>query len=275
MRDDLRRSALGRHLDGIGLRALMLCVSVGWFVFLWGLRLPALAAGAGLYGLLMLLYRRTRADRLLRREARLRRQVGGELALERLIALPAAQAHFEAALRLSLRYGLELLRMDEQGVLCRRGGETLLIAFAQLPLSDQAQARDVLSLQQAARELGAERAVLCVPCGVNPRAQAQAETGLPVTLLGREWLARLFGAQSPATNAQLVALGRRRKKRPPMGAFLRQMLDRGRWPRYALYGGLLLGLYLLTGLGYYAVPGLCCLALAVACRCVRTAAETI
>ena len=181
----------------------------------------------------MLLYRRTRADRLLRREARLRRQVGGELALERLIALPAAQAHFEAALRLSLRYGLELLRMDEQGVLCRRGGETLLIAFAQLPLSDQAQARDVLSLQQAARELGADRAVLCVPCGVNPGAQAQAETGLPV------------------------------------------MLDRGRWPRYALYGGLLLGLYLLTGLGYYAVPGLCCLALAVACRCVRTAAETI
>lgn len=275
MQEYLRRSALSQRLDGLGLRAALLGLSMGWFVLLWGVRLPALAAGAGLYGLLLLLYRRARTERLARREARLRRQVGGELALERLITLPPAQAHFEAALRLSLRYPLEMLRMDEAGVLCRRKGETLLISFARLPLGDQAQARDVLSVQQAARALGAERAALCVPCGISTGAQAQAGEGLPVTLLGRARLTALLGAQSPATNAQLVALGRRKRKRPTLRAFLRQMLEQKRWPRYALYGGLLLGLYLLTGLGYYAVPGLCCLGLATACRCVRETEEAL
>ena len=59
---------------------------------------------------------------------------------------------------------------------------TLLEMSALYAESAAALRRRIGELQQAARELGAERAVLCGPCGVNPRAQAQAEMGLPVTL---------------------------------------------------------------------------------------------
>lgn len=268
MQEYLRRSKLGLRLDGWGLRALLLIGSVGWFVFLWGLRLPALLAGLGLYGLLLLLLQRTQADRLHRREQQLRRQVGGELTLERLLLLPPAQAHFEAALRLGQRYPLEMLRLDDRGVLCRKGADTLLISFAQLPADDQADGRDILRLQQAARDLGANRAALCVPCGVSARAQGQATGEIPVSLLERGQLIALFGAQSPATDAQLVALNHRRA-RPPRGSFLRRMLEPSRWKRYALYGGLLLALYCFTHLFYYALPALLCIALAVACRCMQ------
>ena len=43
-------------------------------------------AAAALYGLLLMLYKKTRDGRLARREKRLRARIGGELALERLRA---------------------------------------------------------------------------------------------------------------------------------------------------------------------------------------------
>ena len=128
-------------------------------------------------------------------------------------------------------------------------GEKALVSFVQLPRKDAVTPAQVLSCQRAARALGAERAILCLPCGIREDAREQAAAGPRVTFLSRERMIALFGAQAPVTNDQLVALGRRKAR------------------RYALYGGLLLGLYLATGLLCYALPGLTCAFLAAACRC--------
>lgn len=273
MEEYLQKTRLSQRLDAVGLHFLLLMLSVGWFVLLWGLRLTALLAGGALYGLLAVILQKGRDSRLKRKEQRLRRQLGGEMALERLLLTAPEKAHFEAAVTLSLRYPLTLLRMEEAGVLCDLRGEKALVSFVQLPRKDAVTPAQVLACQRAARALGAERAILCLPCGIREDAREQAAAGPRVTFLSRERMTALFGAQAPATNDQLVALGRRKQQKTPLRHWFRRVLDRGKARRYALYGGLLLGLYLATGLLCYALPGLMCAFLAAACHCGREEEE--
>ena len=274
MQEYLQHSRLGEAMDTLGFRILALALSMGWFILLWGLRLPALLAGAALFILVLLIEKKTRDGRLLRREKRLRARIGGELALERLLLALPDRAHFETAMLLSLRQPLTLLRAGDEGMLCSIRGETLLLSFAQVPLSAKIGAGEVLALQRAAKSQQAARAVLCAPCPIAPEAREQARGEIPVSFLSRDTLIDLFGQVNPATDAQLVALGRRRSPIPAR-RWLRLILDRRRAPRYALYGGLLLGMYLLTHLFYYALPGLVCLGLAAACRCVKQEKEKL
>ena len=274
MQEYLHRSRLGEIMDTLGFHLLALALCLGWFIGLWGVRLSALTAGAALYILILLIRRKTREGRLLRREKKLRARIGGELALERLLLSPADKAHFEVAVLLSLRQPLTLLQAGEDGMLCGLRGEKLLIAFAQSPFGGGVGAERVLALQKAAALRRADRGVLCAPCKISPEAQEQARSPLPVTFLSRDQLVALFGASNPATDAQLAALGRRKRAQAPRRV-LRGMLDRRRAARYAFYGGLLMILYLLTRSFYYAVPGLLCLALAAASRCVREQKEKL
>lgn len=265
MQEYLHRSRLGEALDALGLRALLLLISLGWFIALWGVRPSALTAGAALYGLLLMLYKKTRDGRLARREKRLRARIGGELALERLLTVPPERAHFEIVLLLSLKTPLVLLQAGEEGVVCSLRGKRTLVSFIQLPAEDQLDARLVLEKQRQARALRAEGALLCVPCPVSPGAQRQAQGEIETRFFSREALIALLGAQNPATDAQLVSLGRRaRAPRRWRGT----ALEEKRIPRYLLYGGLLLGMYLCTGAPFYALPGVACLLLATACRIV-------
>lgn len=272
MQEYFRRSGIGAVLDGLGFHILVLMTSLAWFVLLWGLRLPALTAGGALYLMIIILRRKTRDGRVKRREKRLRERLGGEMALERLIMTQPDRAHFEMAMLLSLHWPLTLLRTGDQGVLCTYKGEKMLITFLQSPMGEQAGAGDVLKLQREAALQGAGRALLCVPGGISPAARTQADQLLPVSFLERDKLIRLFGGVNPATNDQLVALGRR-KKSLPSRKWKWIVLSPQRARRYACYGGLLLLLYQLTGLMYYAIPGLLCLFLAAACRCTREREE--
>lgn len=264
MQEYLHRSRLGEALDALGLRALLLLISVGWFIALWGARLSALTAGAALYGLLLTLYKKTRDGRLARREKRLRARIGGEMALERLLTVPPERAHFEIAVLLSLKAPLTLLQAGEEGVVCSLRGKRTLVSFIQLPAEDQLDARLVLERQRQARALRAEGVLLCAPCPVSPGAQHQAQGEIEARFFSRDSLIALLGAQNPATDAQLVALGRRRGRMP--GRLRGMAMEEKRIPRYLLYGGLLLGLYLCTGALFYALPGIACLLLATACR---------
>lgn len=275
MQEYLQHTRLGEAMDALGFRLLALALSMGWFILLWGLRLPALLAGAALFILVLLIEKKTRDERLLRREKKLRARIGGELALERLLLTLPDRAHFETAMLLSLRHPLTLLRAGDEGMLCSIRGETLLLSFVQAPLSAKIGAGEVLALQRAAKSQQAVRAVLCAPCPVAPEAREQAGGEIPVSFLSRDTLIDLFGQANPATDAQLVALGRRRRSPVPARRWLKLILDRRRAPRYALYGGLLLGMYLLTHLFYYALPGLICLGLAAACRCVQQEKEKL
>ena len=268
MQEYLHHSRLGSILDGLGFHFLALGVSFSWFLLLWGLRLSSVSAGLALYGMILLLRRKARDDRLSRREKEMRAAIGGELALERLLLTQKERAHFETAMVLSMAYPLTLLQTGAEGVLCDIRGKKVLIAFLQRPASAAAEADHVLAMQRDIHLMRADRGLLCVPCGISGNAREQALAQPPVSFLSREEMIALLGRVNPATDAQLVDLGKR-KKAPRPARLLHLALDRRRAKRYACYGALLLMMHLLTGFFFYAPAGLVCLALASACRCVR------
>ena len=124
----LRRKRLGGVLDEMGLRALIALGTVMWFVWLWGLGMPALLAGLalGLMGQMALTRWRRRAVE--KRERALRRQLGGEMLLEDMLLQPPRRAHFQAAMLLGQRYPLRMERVTEDGMLCLSGEERLLVS---------------------------------------------------------------------------------------------------------------------------------------------------
>ena len=255
MQEYLHHSRLGSILDGIGFHFLALSVSFLWFLLLWGLRLTSVLAGSALYGMILLLRRKVRDDHLARREKQMRAAIGGELALERLLLTQKEKAHFETAMLLSMRHPLVLLQTGEEGVLCSLRGKKVLISFLQLPASSSAEADHVLAMQRDIRLLHADRGLLCAPCGISAKAREQAQAQPSVSFLARDEMIALFGRVNPATDAQLVSLGRR-KKAPKPANLLCLVLDRRRAKRYACYGALLLIMYQFTGFFFYAPAGL-------------------
>ena len=210
MQEYLHRTRVSTAMDTLGFHFLAFLLCLGWFIFLWGLRLTAFLAGVALYLMILLLRRKTRDGRLKRRENRLRARIGGEMALERLLMTAPSRAHFEVAMLLSLRWPLTLLRAGDTGVLCAWKGQDALVAFH--PSTDDVTPGDVIALQREATMQHAGRAVLCAPGGVDPKAREQAASPLPVKILSREKLISLFGSAFPATDAQSVALGKRKKQ---------------------------------------------------------------
>lgn len=97
METGFKRNLLAELLDSVGRGVLLMALGIGWFVFLWGLNLPALLAGIALGTLLLLLRRFYRQTTLARRETALRCRIGGELLLEKMLLSEAKEAHFQAA----------------------------------------------------------------------------------------------------------------------------------------------------------------------------------
>lgn len=268
MQEYLQRTRLGSHLDGFGFHILAFLIGMGWFILLWGLRLPALISGVALYVLIVLLRKKIRDDHLTRKEKQFRAVIGGELALERLLLSPPEKAQFETAMLLSLHWPLTLLRCDESGVLCDMKGKKCLISLVQLPPQSRIRPEQVLAFQREMLRLKADKGLICSPCPIAPEAAQQARSLPAVSFLSKEKLISVLGAAHPATDEQLVALGRRRRMKKPV-KWLWIILDPSRARRYACYGALLLIMYQFTRLYYHAVPGLICVFLAAACRCVK------
>ncbi len=269
MQEYLLKNSFREKMDTIGYYLLVLSLCCGWFLLLWGVRLQAFIAGLGLWGLCLMLHHKTRDHRLAKKEQRLRRRIGGEMLLEKLLFSAPNKAHFETALHLSLAENMMLERMTGCGVLCKKGQKTMLLSFFQAPACETLSARDVLLLQRAALQEKADALWLCVPCAIDSAAQAQGEKKLPVRFIDREHLIRLLGNAAPATDRQLVELGREKQKRIPFKNVLRIIFQPQKARRYALYGLLLLCLYMMTGLGYYAVPGVICVFFAAISHCFR------
>ena len=268
MQDYLRQSRLGNAMDSLGFHAITFILSNFWFILLWGVRFSALLAGAALYGMIVILRKKVRDDHVTRKEAQLRAAIGGELALERLLLTTPEKANFEIAMLLSVRENITLIQAGEKGVLCVRKGKKWLVSFLQSPQDSSVSPVDVLALQREIHLLNAERGLLCVCGKVSAEAERQAQREPRVSFLERSQLIAILGSVNPATDSQLVSLGRRRKKAAPKH-WLRLILHPARAKRFACYGTLLLGMYLITHLFYYAIPGLVCVTLATACRCVR------
>ena len=98
-------------------RMLVPCIAgIAWFVFLWGLSLPAITAGIAL-GVLIWLCIRQFGKRITRkREKQMRRIIGGELALRKLLLLPPRHAAFQAALWIAPQYPIIMQKAVDWGM---------------------------------------------------------------------------------------------------------------------------------------------------------------
>lgn len=275
MEQYLRRNRLAALADGLGALAAIYAGATLWFVWLWGLSVPALLAGAAL-GTLLAMARACLRSRLLhRRERALRSRLGAELLLEELLLAEAQEAHRRAAELLSARWPLAVKRATAEGALCRYGEEALLIRFLRMPQEGALSEGDLLAAQRAARGSGADRCVLCVPGKTSPAILAKAErTVTPIRVIGRGTLMELAGRLHPATDEQLVALGRR-KRRVTRGGILALVFRRDKARRYFAYGLAMTLMYLLLGVRVYAVAGMVCLTMATLCRTGRTEDEAL
>lgn len=266
MEQYLRRNRLSETLDALGMAALLYLLAAGWFIWLWGLTLPALLAGAALGTLLWLGRSQWRKRTVHRREKALRSRLGGELMLETMLLAEAKEAHFHAAVLLAEKWPIIMRSVKEEGVLCRQGEETLLIQCLRMPAEGELSMGDLLSAQRAVKRHQADKAVLCVLGKVSPKIAARAEeAAVPLRIIRRETLLSLAGQYAPATDAQLIELGKRSKP-AEHGHLLRLIFRPDKARRYHLYGLGMLIIYVLTGARLYAVPGMACLTMAVMCR---------
>lgn len=267
MEQYLRRNRLSEVLDGIGIRALLYGVALMWFVWLWGLGMPALLAGLALGTLMQLARSRRRRRSVQRREKALRCRLGAELMLEEMLLSGAGEAHRRAAQLLGQRWSLTTLESSEDGVLCRCGDEKLLITCLRIPPESEWGMGDLAAAQRAVRKCGADRGVMCVLGRTSARALVKAEqTPVPLRIIRRETLLALAGRMAPATDEQLVALGKRRRRPAGKESVIALILRRDKARRYYVYGLLMTVMYVLTGVRVYAVPGMLCLTMAVLCR---------
>lgn len=272
----LRRNRLAETLDGIGLRALFFLLATGWFVWLWGLNVPALLAGAALGILLCTARREWRKRTVHRREKALRSRLGAELMLEDMLMAEPGEAHFRAALLLAERWPITLQSLKEEGVMCRQGEETLLIQCIRMPETGELSEGDLLAAQRAARRVQAKKAVLCPLGKAPPQILCKAESALvPLRIIPRSTLLELAGRYAPATDEQLVALGKRKRRLAAQGSIARLIFRPDKARRYHLYGQGMLLLYVLTNMRLYALMGLICLTMAVMSRWGRRQREML
>ena len=272
----LRRNRLSEAVDSVGLCLLMYLLALGWFSWLWGVGTASLLAGAALGTLLWTARAQWRRRTVSRREKTLRSRLGAELMLESMLMAEPKEAHFCAALLLAEKWPIILQAVKPEGVLCRQGEETLLVRCIRLPEDGELGVGELLSAQRDAKRLKADRAVLCVLGKISAKTAARAEQALvPLRLIRRETLLALAGRYAPATDEQLIDLGRRKRRTAGKGHLVPLILSPDKGPRYHLYGTGMLLLYILTGVRLYAVPGMLCLTLSVLCRWRRRAPELL
>lgn len=254
METGFKRNLLAELLDSVGRGVLLMALGIGWFVFLWGLNLPALLAGIALGTLLLLLAPPLSSDDIgAARNGtplphRWRTAAGENAAFE-------AKTHFRrrCCWRKSGRSGCSALRPD--GALCRQekpsgGAETLLVQCVRMPPEGELSTGQLVEAHRAMQRQQANRVILCVLGKAPPRVIARAEQmPTPIRVIRRETLLALAGRLSPATDAQLVALGQRKRRTPQRGSLLSIMTQREKAPRYWGYGLFMLILYILTGSG--------------------------
>lgn len=263
----LRHNRLSETLDALGIAALCLLAGTLWFSWLWGLSNASLLAGAALGTLLWSARQQWRKRNVARREKALRSRLGAELMLEEMRMDEPKEAHCRAAMLLAARWPLTLLDAKDDGVVCQLGEEKLLIQCIRMPADGELSAGDLLAAQRAVRRRGAHRGVICPLGKVSPKIAARAEAAVvPLRIIQRSILLAVAGQLYPATDEQLVELGRRRRRISGQGSMRRRILHPDKAKRYHLYGLGMVLLYVMTGLRLYAVPGMVCLMLGVMSR---------
>ncbi len=269
-----QKSQLALALDKLLEHVLILAAGVGWFVFLWGISLPALLAGLSLGFLFSQGLRLFQKMTVQKREEQMRRQIGGELALDKLLLRPSRHAAFQAAMWLLSKAPLELIKTTPSSVICKWKEEKVLVRLVAQHKSIPVSVQQIIDAHKESLEHQSDRCVICLTAPVSKDAKAYAETNR-LRLVQREEMIRLAGACTPATDAELSELGKYRKKRVSWREWVNHVLAPKRAKQYFFYGLGLAGLYFLTGLWYYPIPSILCLALCILCRLYHPKEETV
>ena len=235
------KTALASAADHLLRLLIAWLAGVGWFVALWGLSLPALTAGTALGGLFWLCARLLGKKRMQKKEAALRRTLGGELALEKLLLLSETETVTQCIHWLQSRTNLQITEpMSKGGLGTWDGASVLFRLFAQHPGTE-------ITSQQVSEVI---------------REALQVKT----RLVGREELIQLAGACSPATDEDLCRLKQRKPKRRSAREWMKVVLHPSRAKRYFWYGAGLAALTLVTGQRFYPIPAAICLLLFIGCK---------
>lgn len=251
-------------LDRFALSALALLACIAYFDFLWHSAAASALAGTALFALLILgalqLERRT----LKQREKTLRERVGGMIAIEELILMPASRAAEAVCALLCAALGAQAL----EGSAMRYEGEIWLVRCAQCMQGSRASENDVLSAHRARIEAGAQKCALASTAGFSPAAVRAAEwLDPPVRLITGRQLSALFGRQHPAADEEIASHMSRRKKPFTRDRILALALSPAKQKRYLLCAFLLLVFYLTSP--SYPVLGACLLSFLLALACSR------
>lgn len=248
---------------------LMITSGIGviWFVMLWGVTLPALTAGFALGGLLWLCLRQFCKRSTQKRELQMRRIIGGELALERLLLQPPHRAAFQAALWISPRFPVILEQTVDWGVTGMLRGQKVLIHLIAQHEKQLISVQQMVDALRETRKREARRCLLCLTAPATKDALSYAAAAdPPICIISRDDLIELAGICTPATDEDLRKLSQRNQKRHSTQEWLAVILDAHRARRYLWYG---IGLSLLaffTRLPVYPFPAAVCLGLFLACR---------
>lgn len=250
------------------MRALVACgLGVGWFVYLWGARLSALTAGIALGGLLWLCARQFGKRSTQKREKQMRRIIGGELALSRLLLMPPRRAAFQAALWISPRAPVCMQRTLDWGVVGTLEEKPVLVRLIAQHESVPVTVQQVVEAAREMRALKAESLILCLTAPASREALSYAaQSEPPIRVIDRQAMIDLAGLCSPATDEDLSRLRSKKKARASPRDWLGVVLDASRARRYFWYGMGLSALALLTGQRVYPIPAAVCLILFAACK---------
>lgn len=231
-----------RHMG----HALLLFLCIGFFTILWGLRLPALTAGAALYGIAFTLHRKGAHERRAKKERLFLDGVKGAMMLEKLLLLPEQEAQHRAA---SLYLGTPLsdTAASDDHCLFTKDGKKALICYAPLHPEDMLTGASVAHVQRSIIAAGAAEGVILCPGAVSPQAMQQASLHPRVTILFAEGLKNRLGKHAPIPDAQALQYAHRMA----LGA-QRPLLFHSMWTdknalRLARYAALMGALLLFTG----------------------------
>lgn len=242
-------------------------MGIAWFVWLWGVTLPALCAGCALGGLIWLLARQFGKQSTMKREKQMRRMIGGELALKQLLLSPPRRAVFEAALWIAPRYPVEMHRAMEWGVEGTLNGETVIVKLIAQHESQNVSAQQVVEVLRDTKMRGTKRCLLCLTAPASREAIAYAASAdPPITIIPHEEMMDLAGLCHPATDEELSRLAKHKRTRRSAREWLAVILDASRARRYFWYGMGMSALALLTGLKAYPLPAFACFALYAGCK---------
>lgn len=252
-------------------RLLRVCTAsllgVSWFIWLWGLSLPALSAGLALGALLWLCARQFSKRATQKREQQMRRLIGGELALERLLLESPRKAAFRCVLWLAPRYPLVMEQTLDWGVSGQLDGRKALICLIAQHPSQPVQVQQIVECAREVLKQRVEQTLLCTTAPFTKEA-ADYAAGLdpPWKIIHRQELIHLAGCASPATDDDLRQIGRQKRPRHSPKEWLAVVLDASRARRYFWYGLGLSAFALLTGSSFYPVPAVLCLVLFSGCK---------